>query len=335
QQKISTIALAHHADDQVELFFLRLLRGAGGAGLAGMKACSPSPADKKVLLVRPLLDLSKVEILAHAQQNKIRFRDDASNFSNDFLRNRLRNELLPLLRKKYQPGLTGTVWRLMTIAGAEAELAGDLAQRWLARPDAPFEKLPVAVQRKVMLEQLVNSGVVADFYLVEQLRQAQGKFVSVGAGFSVARTAAGKLELKQSVSAEFNATEQVIKVSGRAGRVKFGGVKFQWVLKKQGGMPKRLASAPGTERFDAEKVGNKIVMRHWRAGDRFQPSGLKTAVKLQDLFVNAKISAVRRRELVVATTAAGELFWVEGLRIGENFKLTLATKHQLVWHWSR
>jgi len=79
-----------------------------------MKPCSQSPADKKIRLVRPLLDLSKSEILGFARQNKIRFREDASNFSNDYLRNRVRNELLPLLRKKYQPGLTGTVLRLMT-----------------------------------------------------------------------------------------------------------------------------------------------------------------------------------------------------------------------------
>ena len=59
KRKISTVALAHHADDQVELFFLRLLRGAGGEGLAGMKWRSPSPADTKITLVRPLLDFSK------------------------------------------------------------------------------------------------------------------------------------------------------------------------------------------------------------------------------------------------------------------------------------
>ena len=63
EQKISIVALAHHADDQVELFFLRLLRGAGGEGLAGMKWRSPSPADKSIVLVRPLLRFSKAELL--------------------------------------------------------------------------------------------------------------------------------------------------------------------------------------------------------------------------------------------------------------------------------
>jgi len=76
-------------------------------------------------------------------------------------------------------------------------------------------------------------------------------------------------------------------------------------------------------------------LRHWRAGDRFQPIGLKSAVKLQDLFVNAKIPAAQRRNLILAATAAGEIFWVEGLRIGEKFKLTSATKRRLRWNWSK
>ena len=83
--------------------------------------------------------------------------------------------------------------------------------------------------------------------------------------------------------------------------------------------------------FDADKTGSHIVLRHWQPGDRFQPIGLKSPVKLQDLFVNAKIPPPAGGELVLATTKAGEIFWVEGLRIGENFKLTPDTREKLVW----
>ena len=131
KQKIKTIAVAHHADDQVELFFLRLLRGAGGEGLAGMKWRSPSPADKSISLIRPLLGFSKAELLAFARENKIHFRDDATNFSSDFLRNRIRNQLLPLLRNDYQPGLAAAVLRVMDIVGTEAEFVSDTAWWWL------------------------------------------------------------------------------------------------------------------------------------------------------------------------------------------------------------
>src|ERR1700677_2278987 len=75
--KIKTIALAHHADDQVELFFLRLLRGAGGSGLAGMKWRSPSPMNPRIFLIRPLLDQIKAALQAYADQSRTAFREDA------------------------------------------------------------------------------------------------------------------------------------------------------------------------------------------------------------------------------------------------------------------
>ena len=131
ERKTRVIALAHHADDQVELFFLRVLRGAGGEGLAGMKWRSPSPVDSKIMLVRPLLDATKAELRGFARENKIPFREDATNARLEMPRNRVRNELLPLLQRRYQPALTKTVLRLMEIVGAESELIGEMAQQWL------------------------------------------------------------------------------------------------------------------------------------------------------------------------------------------------------------
>ncbi|MGH7972874.1 MAG: tRNA lysidine(34) synthetase TilS, partial [Limisphaerales bacterium] len=92
---------------------------------------------------------------------------------------------------------------------------------------------------------------------------------------------------------------------------------------------------PGTEYFDGERVGSLVILRHWRPGDRFQPIGLERAAKLQDIFTNLRIPSERRRELLVATTAKGEIFWVEGVRIGEQFKLREGTKHRLQWGWQR
>jgi tRNA(Ile)-lysidine synthase len=337
EQKNSVVALAHHADDQVELFFLRVLRGAGGEGLAGMKWQSSSPANWKITLVRPLLGFTKAEILEFANTEKIRFRDDATNFTSDFLRNRIRNELLPLLRKNYQPGIAKTVLRLMEITGAESEFVGATASAWLAKPEMAFEELPVAVQRRVLQQQLVGAGVASDFELVERLRVAPGKLVSVGSGWSVARDVGGKVQQTKSgghFDARFNADELKLKLSGRAGRVEFGGGKFRWQIRPQNetALPQKKA---GVEFFDADRIGGEIILRHWRAGDRFQPIGMRSPAKLQDLFVNAKIPAARRRELVLAVTVAGEIFWVEGLRIGEKFRLMPVTKRRLRWDRSK
>jgi tRNA(Ile)-lysidine synthase len=113
------------------------------------------------------------------------------------------------------------------------------------------------------------------------------------------------------------------------GAAVFDGVKFRWQIGSRGRSPHQIQE----EFFDADKIGGRMVLRHWHAGDRFQPIGLKSAAKLQDLFVNAKIPAARRRELVLAVAANGTIFWVEGLRIGEKFKLRPRTKRRLAWNW--
>ena len=364
ERNIRVVALAHHADDQVELFFLRVLRGAGGEGLAGMKWRSPSPVDSKIMLVRPLLDATKAELRGFARGSKIRFREDATNTSLDLPRNRVRNELLPLLQRRYQPALTKIVLRLMEIVGAESDLAGEAARQWLVSkrkieraprpgharkpgradllvgPDARqrvstrlvFETLPVAVQRRVLQLQLSEVGVPADFELIESLREAAGVRISVGSELFVLRDAAGGVDLRTEPPGKFNAHEMVLKLAGRAGDVEFDGVRFGWRL-KAGANFARPYGQKACESFDADKVGGRITLRHWRPGDRFQPIGLKSSAKLQDLFTNRKIPRARRRELMVAATEDDEIFWVENLRMGEHFKLTPQTKRRLVWRW--
>ncbi|HXR03735.1 MAG TPA: tRNA lysidine(34) synthetase TilS [Verrucomicrobiae bacterium] len=347
---IRIVALAHHADDQVELFFLRLLRGAGGEGLAGMKWRSPSPVDGKITLVRPLLGETRAKLLEFARENKICFREDATNARLDAPRNRIRQELLPLLRKKYQPGLTKTVLRLMDIIGAEADAVGETARQWLGRRRGDesqtkksetlyvvsysFINLPVAVQRRVLQWQLGWAGVWADFELVERLRRSPDVFVSVSPNFSVARDAAGSLKLRAQPPVEFKAGELTVNLAGRAGEAAFDGVQFRWDFAGVKNLP-RLGKRTGCEFFDADMVGDQVTLRHWRPGDRFQPIGMPSALKLQDWFVNQKIPRARRRDLIVAEAEAGGIFWVEGLRIGENFKLTPQTKRRLIWHWQR
>jgi tRNA(Ile)-lysidine synthase len=358
ERNISVVALAHHADDQVELFFLRALRGAGGEGLAGMKWRSPSPVNGKITLIRPLLDMTKSELRGFAREKMVGFREDATNARFDPPRNRVRNELLPLLRQRYQPALTRTILRLMEIVGAEAEVVGKMAQQWIGRrrgnesqigidhrkaksakkPETPdvvscsFDELSIAVQRRVLQLQLVELGVPADFELVERIRRRPDIFASVGPGFSAARNAAGKVGLRTQPPVGFKVNELTVNLADRAGKVDFNGIRFYWNFEGTK-TAARLNPKAGREFFDADKIGRQITLRHWRAGDRFQPIGLKSAVKLQDLFTNQKIPRARRRDLVVAEAGNGTIFWLEGLRMAEPFKLTPETKRCLVWRW--
>jgi tRNA(Ile)-lysidine synthase len=388
--RIASIALAHHANDQIELFFLRLLRGSGGEGLAGMKWRNPSPSDPAIELVRPLLDQPKAELIEYAAEHGIPYREDASNAALDFQRNRIRHELLPLLRRKYQPALDRTIPRVMEIVGAEAELAVEAAREWLGeggspkaevrRPkegripkaerrgmalqrNLPFDRLPVAVQRRCVQLQLLAQGILADFELVEQLRLEAVRPVAVahsragvspvlpGASPAVARSRArrpggrrdarpanwrfmakdnrgtgetpvllcavrdrlGRVHLQAAKAEQFKAGSATVELEGRAGEVEFDGARIWWGIHSRGVVKQPKARA-GRECFDADKVGSLVRLRHWRPGDRFQPIGMASTVKLQDFFTNHKVPRSRRRQLIVAATSKGEVFWVERMR---------------------
>ena len=353
RRKIPTVALAHHADDQLELFFLRLLRGSGGEGLAGMQCRSPCPANRRIQLVRPLLDVPKAALREYARSRHITFREDVSNASLDFQRNRIRHELIPLLKQKYQPALDKIIPRVMEIIGAEAEVVGNLALAWLGNSPAgvwspafrrseallgAFAKLPVAVQRRCIQFQLIRHGIAPEFDLVEHLRLKPERAINVGSKAGslvlVLRDSAGRLHLKQSKATVFMPGSLELDLAGEEREAFFHGVNIRWRL-----IPSKRSSRPNPassrEKFDADKVGPHIVLRHWQPGDRFQPIGMPSAVKLQDIFTNQKVPRQQRRELVFAATAQGEVFWVEGLRISEQFKLTRNTKQCLHWAWKR
>ena len=333
QRGIATVATAHHADDQVELFFLRVLRGAGSAGLAGMKWIRP-PADRGVTLVRPLLGHWKTDLAQFARAHGVPFSEDASNARLDILRNRVRHELLPMLTAKYQPALGRCVLREMELARAEGDLISDLASRWLARGRRkPLARLPVAVQRQVIQQQLYQLEQPVDFELVETLRTRPNHPVPAGPSQCLILAADGLVRLQKVEKMGFEAGCLRLNLNRRRRAAQFRQVKFCWELADESGVNR--ARCANVEYFDADKVGARICLRHWRPGDRFHLIGAASAAKLQDIFTNLKVPRSERRRRVVAATGRGAIFWVEGLRIGEGFKLDNTTVRRLNWRWQR
>jgi len=121
------------------------------------------------------------------------------------------------------------------------------------------------------------------------------------------------------------------------GEISLGGASLKWrVESRHSGKAKPNLKGRGlSEYFDADKLGGRIFLRHWRRGDRFCPIGMTKTVKLQDLFTNAKIQRNLRHTMILGVTERGGIFWVEGLRISEEFKVTPATRRCLVWQWRR
>jgi tRNA(Ile)-lysidine synthase len=358
------VALGHHADDQAELFLLRMLRGAGSEGFAGMKWSGPSSVDAGVRLIRPLLGRSREEIQTFARDWDLASRDDSSNDRTDILRNRIRKVLIPLLEKDFQPGLRRLLTREAEVLGAEAEYLSQASEEWLrglarpSRPSRPFGILPLALQRRVLVSQLLKLGLAPEFELVESLRRhpdKNGGAVRLPSGKILQRTKAGLVILKsrgrdgrrlgedlsrrpraQRVVPSLVSPEKAVALDLGAGegtgRAEVGGYRLEWRI-REGSRPDFRRPRPGREWFDADKVGARIELRTWRSGDRFQPVGLPQAARLQNLFTNARVPPERRRTCLLATGAAGRIWWVDGLRIGEAGKITPATRRSLEWKW--
>lgn len=282
------ILLAHNADDQVETFLLRLLRGAGPTGLSGMQA---DRQIGQVRLLRPLLEVSRGEVLEYLRTRGLTYREDSSNANRRFLRNRIRHELLPLLEREYNPGIRDVLRRTAEILRAEA---GDD---------------PVAAQRRAIRAWL---GEVS-FEQVEAIRGlAMGDEVSLPAGVIVYRDYEG---LQKGSALAPIVGRWPVNLVGETVIAELG-VRF--VIGEAG------------ERFDAAALGNELFVRTWQDGDRFQPLGMTGEKKLQDFFVDEKVPRRQRSRVPLLCATDGRIAWVVGYRIAEPFKVTQATK-QVRW----
>ena len=332
----SPIVLAHHADDQVETFFLRLFRGAGQRGLAGMAVQSPSPIDPSVMLVRPLIEVRRAEVEAYASEVDVAFREDETNADTRFLRNQIRHELLPDLSDRFGPAVHLQIAKAMQLAGDDADCIDALAAKWLCQAEGAFDELPVAVQRQVVQRQLFSLEVEPSFDLVEALRTRLGQATEVSPGKRLQRNEAGQVKWAKAVlETVFSVDRCEVPLLGQTGEVAFVGLRFSWE-RLPGGLAKwkELGQAEGSEVFDAGALGQAITLRHWQPGDRFVPIGQSGSVKLQDLFVNQKIAREERHLRVLGEAIDGRIFWVQGLRIAEPFKVTEATGELLVFRFS-
>ena len=164
------LCLAHHADDRVETFFLQLLRGAGPDGLAGLRE---QRQIEGLNVLRPLLSFTKKELKLLAREWKLDWREDASNRSPDYFRNRVRHQLLPYLKKLSGRDPLPLILRTVRVLeGENAYWESELARDWPAElPLLQLRERPVGWQRRALRLWLAGRGVTdADFEQIEQIR---------------------------------------------------------------------------------------------------------------------------------------------------------------------
>lgn len=318
----SVIAVAHHRDDNIETFFLNLVRGSGITGLAGIKPCNGK-------IVRPLLGSSRDEIINYLKTLGQDYVTDSTNLENDYARNKIRNVMLPEISRLFPSAMAGIELTLDNLQGDYAVWSGaveafkhdaveacghgqiKINRRKLAASADPATLLNALLSRYGFNGEQTKaiasaSRVGAVFESKEYIAEVGRNEISVFSpeSFSNADTynlsEAGKIEKEKGILIEIvdNSPEFEFDRSGK------------------------------TAYFDADATGDRLTVRHWRQGDRFRPFGMKGTKKLSDYFNDRKFSLMQKLSTPIVEMQ-GRIVWIAGERAADDFRVTPSSRRIL------
>ena len=315
------IAVAHHADDQAETFFINLLRGAGLNGLKGMKP-------QNGVIIRPMLWASREQIHRYAIENQIVWREDHTNAESVYLRNKIRNQLLPVFDELHLEARQGLYKSLEHLA-SENELYRELLQ----------EKLNQIIERNGEIlsiqQSAFNNQQTAFQLLFEWLRQYgfntdQCHFIFAAMKMRIGnkyyspthQLIIGRNELQLSEIKTVENGEIQIEV-GQEEIISPIHLRFSQFEKKSNFV---IDKSPNVALLDADKMAFPLTLRHWRHGDRFRPLGMKGSKLLSDFFVDQKFSESQKQNAFLLVSEENQIVWVVGHRIDDRFKIEEGTQ---------
>ncbi len=308
----AAVAVAHNADDQAETILLRIARGTGPDGLAGMSRVSQRDGLK---IIRPLLGVTRAGIVAYLKQHRLRWREDASNRDPQHLRNRVRHEILPLLERCLNPQIRTALLRMAEVMRDENERNDSVALAMVLVGHLSVKQLlglGRAMQRRILRQWLFAGQVEADrvsFDMIESILplladQRGTKFLDLGGGWKVVRRY-NDLTLERSPDAA-------------APLWKLDVTQHRGILKERPTMPGQL---PACATLGAWAVGGApLVVRAAQPGDRMAPLGMEGTKKLQDIFTDAKVPRDQRASIPVVE-CKGQIVWLPGYRIARGWEV--------------
>ena len=321
------IAVGHSLEDQAETFLLRLIRGAGPAGLAGVRP-------RAGIVIRPLLEISRAELRAYAAEHALTFREDSSNADVGIARNRVRLELLPHLQQ-FSPAIAGTLARQAAVARVDDEFLEGAAIEWarsiVLQEDngVALDATALAVLHPALASRVARSALQAaapgrfiGFQHVEDLldltRRADGSAVALPG--LVATRQGSRIVLGNAPAAPFaNSFRVPLSIPGEVEAAGWN-VSADCPI----GEPLQPLVARGhAVVVAAEPVRHPLAVRSRRPGDRFKPIGMGgRGRKLQDFLVDRKVARADRDALPLVVDRDDRIIWVVGQSVAEDFRVT-------------
>lgn len=342
------IVVGHHADDQAETVLMNLLRGTGLRGLRGMLPVTPLTETLGYFVLRPFLNATRQQIEAYCQENKLTPMFDESNEDISFFRNRVRQELLPLLTS-YNEGIYTHLQQLAALAAADVALLDGLtADTWqqvvldvdedvVAIDRAAWVGLPLALRRRILRRALaVKRPFLQDitFQTIEQARLVAER-KETGQRFSLPGNLFLIVDYERLLIAEdeqvmvdnlpqlLTMEAQILHVPGQVDLV--NGWKIEAIPVDTMSFSEIRMYSDEWRVFVAVPAGQELVVRPRQRGERFQPLGMNgRSAKVQDVMVNRKISA-NLREKWPLVACDSQIVWLTGHLLDERMKITEET----------
>ncbi len=318
------IATAHNQDDMIETFFINLTRGTGIRGLTGIPL-------KTGRIVRPLLFASRESIADYAAEHHISFREDSSNASDKYLRNRLRHHLIPMMEEEnpsFRTALMETMLRLSETEKLYQQELVQLKQRLMRkegdRIKINIRALSVHEARKSILFEILSEydfSAQAMEDIIHGLEGPSGKqFLSATHRIVKDRE---DLIITPLVSKE----EHRYYLEREAGRITEP-LGLEWMVVDHTDTF-HIPKDPKIACLDLQKLHFPLILRHWQTGDYFQPLGMKGMKKISDFLIDIKVS-LPDKERTWLLSSGSEIAWVIGHRIDNRFKVRPDTRQILM-----
>ncbi|KDN53767.1 tRNA lysidine(34) synthetase TilS [Flavobacterium seoulense] len=313
------ILTAHHADDTIETFLINLSRGTGLEGLLGI----PAQNDK---VIRPLLPFTREEILAYAKENTIEWREDSSNASDKYLRNKIRHHLVPLL-KELNPQFIQSFQKMQSYLKESQELVEDAAimvYQQVAREEG--ETIVFDLNQLLKLPNYTS-------YLYQWLREFG--FTAWDDVYSLVESQSGKQVFAPNYRLLKDRTELILsplqeQENDEVYFIEKNVIEVNIPLNLSFSKAETISGASNSIIFvDENKLVYPLVLKKWQEGDSFQPFGMNgKAKKLSKLFKDEKLSLFEKENCWVLWSG-NQIVWVIGIRQDERFKIDSSTNHIL------
>jgi len=320
------IAIAHHSDDSIETFFINLIRGTGLRGITGINVTNKQ-------IIRPLLFATRREISDYAVKNKVKYREDSSNRSTKYLRNKIRLGIIPKIKEvspNFGKTMTHNVERLSMALRFIDTVMGDImdkvSMKYGSNVIIDTELIPKNLDLNYVIFELLrpygfNTEVVKDLYNSLMVGNSGTKFHSYS---HIAYIDRKKIILKDISEIPENyyveIGEELDQEFCLGGTLTFEKLEIEDL--ELGSNPENIAL------LDAELITYPLIVRIWKDGDYFIPLGMTGKKKVSDFLIDQKIP-VPEKEKQLVIESSGNIIWLVDRRIDNRYKITENTRNVL------